>query len=404
MKKDLDKLFGKSIQTYYFLLVIIVIIKLLGGNYFEIVYTNKTINIINDFIMKWKLENVWYAITLYVNVYIVISITCNDNSKKMKLYNLLCMPFIIFLQTMKLKIGVIGIITDFLYMFVLSIIYLKITKTPITKNTLFNYLTITFLNLVFQFISMVTRNQNLLRVTDNFYITFILNIDYFLIIIILYKLYFKKGGTNLCQMVVSSGSQKLASLKTSLVKLRKKFLNKKPKSKEEKITFAIYYPLYLLWNLFTMLIIVLIAFLNDAFVEAIFITVAFWVNKRSFGKPFHFKSVAVCFAFSSLTYYILTRITFKTETSFFIPIFLGVALSYVTSHFIKKNTKLYKGMTKEDLYATIIKVTDDPIVIKICEQYYCNRLDDRKIARNVSYSIDSVRKKRQQVNKDLRNL
>ena len=404
MKKDLDKLFSKSIQTYYFLLVIIVIIKLLGGNYFEIVYTNKTINIINDFIMKWKLENVWYAITLYVNVYIVISITCNDNSKRLKIYNLLCMPFIIFLQTMKLKIGVIGIITDFLYMFVLSIIYLKITKTPITKNTLFNYLTITFLNLVFQFISMVTRNQNLLRVTDNFYITFILNIDYFLIIIILYKLYFKKGGTNLCQMVVSSGSQKLASLKTSLVKLRKKFLNKKPKSKEEKITFAIYYPLYLLWNLFTMLIIVLIAFLNDAFVEAIFITVAFWVNKRSFGKPFHFKSVAVCFAFSSLTYYILTRVTFKTETSFFIPIFLGVALSYVTSHFIKKNIKLYKGMTREDLYSTIIKVTDDPIVIKICEQYYCDRLDDRKIARNVSYSIDSVRKKRQQVNKDLRNL
>jgi hypothetical protein len=61
-------------------------------------------------------------------------------------------------------------------------------------------------------------------------------------------------------------------------------------------------------------------------------------------------------------------------------------------------------MTKEDLYATIIKVTNDPIVIKICEQYYCDRLDDRKIARNVSYSIDSVRKKRQQVNKDLRNL
>ena len=404
MKKDLDKLFSKSIQTYYFLLVIIVIIKLLGGNYFEIVYTNKTINIINDFIMKWKLENVWYAITLYVNVYIVISITCNDNSKKMKIYNLLCMPFIIFLQVVKGKIGVFGIITDFLYMFILSVIYLKINHKKLTKTTITNYILITFINLIVQFMSMVTRGRNISNVGNGFYINVILSLDYFITILIIYKLYFMKGGKSLCQVVVSSGSQKLASLKTSLVKLRKKFLNKKPKSKEEKITFAIYYPLYLLWNLFTMLIIVLIAFLNDAFVEAIFITVAFWVNKRSFGKPFHFKSVAVCFAFSSLTYYILTRITFKTETSFFIPIFLGVALSYVTSHFIKKNTKLYKGMTREDLYATIIKVTDNPIVIKICEQYYCDRLDDRKIARNVSYSIDSVRKKRQQVNKDLRNL
>ena len=401
MKKDLDKLFSKSIQTYYFLLVIIVIIKLLGGNYFEIVYTNKTINIINDFIMKWKLENVWYAITLYIYSVVIIGITCNDNSKRLKIYCLKCMPIIILLQYSKIYTGTIGLLIDFIYLFILSLPYLK---NKITKDNIINYIIIITIYILTQALSIILRNCNLSNVANTFYVNMILSLDYFIIMIIVYKLYFMKGGKNLCQVVVSSGSQKLASLKTSLVKLRKKFLNNKPKSKEEKITFAIYYPLYLLWNLFTMLIIVLIAFLNDAFVEAIFITVAFWVNKRSFGKPFHFKSVAVCFAFSSLTYYILTRITFKTETSFFIPIFLGVALSYVTSHFIKKNTKLYKGMTKEDLYSTIIKVTDDPIVIKICEQYYCDRLDDRKIARNVSYSIDSIRKKRQQVNKDLRNL
>lgn len=406
MKKDLDKLFSKSIQTYYFLLVIIVIIKLLGGNYFEIVYTNKTINIINDFIMKWKLENVWYAITLYIYSVVIIGITCNDNSKKLKIFCLECLPFFIFMQILKSKIDMPNLFAmfDLIYLLFFSILYTKIKlKRRLNKNLFINYFTMILLTWVFQWLSMIIRNITVTN-QNSFFTYFILNLDYIILYLILYKLYFMKGGNNLWVEVVSSGSQKLISLKTSLVKLRKKFLNKKPKSKEEKITFAIYYPLYLLWNLFTMLIIVLIAFLNDAFVEAIFITVAFWVNKRSFGKPFHFKSVAVCFAFSSLTYYILTRITFKTETSFFIPIFLGVALSYVTSHFIKKNTKLYKGMTKEDLYATIIKVTDDPIVIKICEQYYCNRLDDRKIARNVGYSIDSVRKKRQQVNKDLRNL
>lgn len=405
MKKDLDKLFSKSIQTYYFLLVIIVIIKLLGGNYFGIVYTNKTINIINDFIMKWKLENVWYAITLYVNVYITSAITCNDNSTKLKKFSILTGAFALFLQILKANINlpVLFVIIDFVYLFIFSLIYMKINEKKITKTNIKNYLVYVVIVNVVQLLSIFVRNVEVTN-KNNFFVYFILNLDFLIVLIILYKTYFMKGGNNLWVEVVSSGSQKLISLKTSLVKLRKKFLNKKPKSKEEKITFAIYYPLYLLWNLFTMLIIVLIAFLNDAFVEAIFITVAFWVNKRSFGKPFHFKSVAVCFAFSSLTYYILTRITFKTETSFFIPIFLGVALSYVTSHFIKKNTKLYKGMTKEDLYATIIKATDDPIVIKICEQYYCDRLDDRKIARNVSYSIDSIRKKRQQVNKDLRNL
>ena len=153
-----------------------------------------------------------------------------------------------------------------------------------------------------------------------------------------------------------------------------------------------------------MLIIILIAFLNDAFIEAIFITVAFWVNKFAFGKPFHFKSVAVCFAFSSVTYYVLTRITFKTETSFFIPIFLGVALSYVTSHFIKKNTKLYKGMAEEEFYDVVKQVEDDKLTIKMLKEYYCDRQKDSYISMQNGYSIDSVRKKRQNVNKKLKSL
>ena len=153
-----------------------------------------------------------------------------------------------------------------------------------------------------------------------------------------------------------------------------------------------------------MLIIIAIAFLNDAFIEAIFVTVAFWLNKHSFGKPFHFKSVAICFAFSSFTYYVLTRVTFTTETSFFVPIFSGVALSYVTSHFIKKNTKLYKGIPLEDFYKTITQVEDDKLVIKILKEYYCDRLDDKTIANRNYYSIDSIRKKRQNVNKKLKSL
>ena len=103
-----------------------------------------------------------------------------------------------------------------------------------------------------------------------------------------------KGDENLCQMVVSYGSLKLTSLKNSLRDLHVKSQNKTELTKEDKIIYMIYMPLYLLWNLFTMLIIVLIAILNNAMEEAIFITVAFWINKRVFGKPFHFKSVANC--------------------------------------------------------------------------------------------------------------
>ena len=403
MKKDLDKLFGRSIETYYFLLLIVVIIKLLGGNYFEIVYTNRTINMINDFITYWKLENVWYAITLYVNVYITLSITCNDNTKRMKKFSFIGLVIAIILQILKANINLppLFVCVDMLYLFILSIIYLKLFS-KITKKNIKNYWTyMLFLNIV-QLISVFIRNVPIEK-EINFIIGIILNIDYLIVLIILYKIYFYKGGMDLWDMVVSYGSQKLTSSRNLLKDLLRKSQNKTTKSKEERITNAIYIPLYILWNMFTMFVIIAIAFLNDAFIEAIFITVAFWVNKYAFGKPFHFKSVAICFVFSSFTYYVLTRITFKTETSFFIPIFLGVTLSYVTSHFIKKNTKLYKGMSEEELHEIVVRVEDDPIVLKILKQYYCDRLTDVQISRNVNYSIDSVRKKRQNVNKKLRN-
>ena len=409
MKKDLDKLFSRSIETYYFLLLIVVIIKLLGGNYFAIVYTNRTINMINDFITYWRLENVWYAITLYIYSIIIIGVTTKDNSKRLKMYCLKLLPFFVVIQLLKSNINLplLFVIFDFSYLLLFSYLYTKIHKLIFNRGNLSNYIIIVIMSNILQIFSILIRNtpiQNQDLFYKSFIVGMIFNLDYLLVLIIFYKYCFMKGVSNLWDLVVSSGSQKLTSLKGSLKNLLRNFRNKKPMSKEEKITNAIYLPLYLLWNLFTMLIIVLIAFLNDAFIEAIFITIAFWFNKFSFGKPFHFKSVGVCFAFSSFTYYVLTRITFKTEISFFIPIFLGVALSYITSHFIKKNTKLYKGMTKEELHQIIMNVDDNPITIKILEQYYCDRLNDVQIARNVSYSIDSVRKKRQNVNKKLRNL
>lgn len=168
MKKDLDKLFSKSIQTYYFLLLIVVIIKLLGGNYFAIVYTNRTVNIINDFITTWKLENIWYAITLCVNVYITLSISCNDNSKRMKKYCLLLFPLIMIIQYSKNFTGFFAIIIDYLYLYFLSIMYVKIKHLHTEKQCRNNYIAIMILNTLAQMFSMIIRDQSLAKVTDIF--------------------------------------------------------------------------------------------------------------------------------------------------------------------------------------------------------------------------------------------
>jgi hypothetical protein len=409
MKKDLDKLFVQSIQTYYFLLLIVVIIKLLGGNYFDIIQDSYALKSINNFVSYWKLENVWYMFTLYINVFITLSIACNDNSNKMKKYSVLGLIIAFILQLLKSNINIPYLFAtiDFIYLLILSIIYTKINNKKFTKLNLQNYIVYMIMLLFLQLISISIRNITIMnqnKFNNSFVISIVLNLDYLLVMIIIYKLYFIRGGKSLWDLVVSYSSQKLISLKTSLKDLHIKFQNRPKLTKEQKITHLIYTPLYLLWNLFTMLIIVIIAMLNDALAEAIFITIAFWMNKRVFGKPFHFKSVWMCFCFSSIVYYVLTRITFHIESSLFIPIFLGVLLSYVTSHFVHDNNKLYKGMDEQELQNIVKKVTDDPISIEICKEYYCDRYNDVKISNMTHYSVPSVRNKRQRINKELKRL
>ena len=81
MKKDIDKLLSRTLFTYFTILFVIFILKMFGLNYFGLDTGNKLVNKINDFILYWRLENVWYAITLYINGYVIFSITCNDISK-----------------------------------------------------------------------------------------------------------------------------------------------------------------------------------------------------------------------------------------------------------------------------------------------------------------------------------
>lgn len=402
MKKDVDKLLSQTLSTYYFLLVIVFIMKLLGSKYFELALDDYAVNMICDFITKFKLENVWYCITLYLNIVVVMSITCNNNSKHLKKVAIGVALFSMIFQFLKtmFDIPLLFVIIDVLYMFVFSIIYLK---GKVTKTNVANYFIVVGLMNVFQLISIFVRNMEITN-ANNFITYFVMNIDYIIMYIILYKWYFMKGGKSLWVEVVYSGSQKLISLKTSLRKLLNNYQKIKNSTKQEKITYVIYYPLYLLWNLFTMLVICLIAMLNDMFIEAIFITVAFWINKRVFGKAFHFKSVFTCFLVSTLIYYCLTRVTFQVGISFIIPIFLGVLLSYVTAHLVKKNTKLYKGMPEEELREVITQVTDDELVIKICKEFYCDRYSDVKIANINHYSVPSIRLKRQMINKKLKDL
>lgn len=409
MKKYLDKLLSRTLLTYGILLSAIFLLKIFGLDYFGIDSSNKVILLLNDFVAKIHFENVWYSIILYINTFIILSIMCNDNSKKLKIFTLCTMPFNIFMSFMKNKYSAnpFFIIYDLLYVFILGICYIKfVKKEKIHKNNIGNYWLFMIVNTIYQMISMFVKNLSIIIPTD-FVISNVLYLDYLLLCIMTYKLYFIKGGNSLWQEVLGCSSDLLISLRKLPTRLLKSYQNAKPKeNKEHELASKIYLVLFWLYNFFTVVVILLIATLNDTFIECIFIISSFWINKAVFGKAFHLKKASTCFVVSTLSYYILNRLTCKIGLSLLVPVVLGIALSYITSKIMERNTftHLYRGMPKEDFYHTILAVTDNKQHIGICKRFYVDKQTDLKISYEYNYSVPNIKKIKQNINKKIREL
>ena len=69
MFKDYDKYLSTSLKVYLFVLVIIFIMKIVGLDYFGLDFANPTITRINEFLIKYKIIDVWYAFTMYIYAY-----------------------------------------------------------------------------------------------------------------------------------------------------------------------------------------------------------------------------------------------------------------------------------------------------------------------------------------------
>lgn len=406
--KNLDKVLSRTLLTYGFVLIFVFILKLFGLDYFGLNTNNEVINKINDFILHWKLENVWYAFTLYLTTYIILSISCNDKSKKMKIFTLITMPINMGIQFLKTNYNIpfLFVFTDLLYLFILSICYIKIiNKGKLYKHNIGNYWLFMLLSFIYQFLSLITRNIEI-RNTNGFIQYLILDIDYLLLNIITYKLYILKGGKSLWVEVLGYSSVLLTSLKSLPAKLRQSYQDAKPKTQEDALADKIYLFLFWLYNFFTVAVVLFIATLNDTFIECIFILTSFWMNKGAFGKAFHLKKASTCFVVSTLSYYVLNRLTWDIGLSFLIPLSLGITLSYVTSLFMTKYevTHLYQGMPEEDFYMLISKVTDNKEHIDICKKFYVNKYSNVKLSYEFNYSVPNIKKIKQKINMKIKEL
>lgn len=403
MRKDLDKILSSTLKTYFIILIGIFIIKLFGIDYFGLDTRNEIIVWIDDFINRFHLEMVWYGITLYIYTYIILSISCVDNSKRMKIFTLCILPPCLIIQQLKttFNIPMLFIFTDLLWLFMLSMVYIKIIKRDkIEKHNIANYWIYMGISFIFQLISVSIRDVEITN-QNSFSIYFLLNFDYIILNIIAYKLFFLKGGTSLWAVVVGLFSHLLALLESFPTKLQNFYLNNKSKSRFEKISDSIYIPLFILWNIFTLMVVLFIATLNHTFAECIIILCSFWINKRTFGKAFHMPTAFSCFIVSNLTYYALNRITIPAGISLIISVILGITLCYVTSKFVKTK-KLYRGMSLNEYNTNVLDLYDEEsIYYQIGKLFYVDRYSEQWIATKLAYSVPSIQKKKYELKKQV---
>ena len=399
MFKDYNKYLSTSIKVYLFVLIIIIILKLVGLDYFNLDITNPTIVKVDIFLQKTKLIYVLDFFSLYLMFYFYISIVCD--SKKTKLISLISSVFNILLQFLLLKLNI------YKYYSILSTLYMFILPSLICrKNKLKKSLILIVIITIYQLLSLFVRNQTANELYNLKIIDMILNIDQLLLLLITYKIYFMKGVKEKCQQEAGLFSQMKANLKNLPKKLLKNLHNYKKKPKQERIAISLYLCFSLLWNVISLVVVLLVAKLNHTFIECIFILTSFWLSKKSFGKAFHLPSMAQCFIVSNLTYYVLNRITTPLGVSILVPILLGVGLSYVTSKLVKKLYKpLYRGMPEELFEETILKVTDkNSDKYKICYEYYVLKKSAINLSMKYIYSEAGIRKITNRVNKQIKEL
>lgn len=404
MKKDIDLIAKRVITTYMYVISILFVLKLFGFNIIQINQQAGFIKYIDKAMSYQIVKNLVNFTLIMTYQHIMLSIASDKPCWKLTLISI---PFTYCFQAYLKNILImhhIDVICEILYLFTLFVIY-----NGFNKNKCKKFVFVIALNFIIQFISSITRFRYSFEYITSITMNLILNLDYLVMMLLIYKINMMKGDKKLWeifQAVVGSFLQKLTSLK----KLFQKFLTYfSKKTKKEKFEISLYLILNLLWNAFTVACVIFVGFLNNTLVECIFILTAFWLNKTVFGKAFHLKNAFYCFIVSNLTYYCLNRITLPLDLTLIVPLLLGILLAYITSRFTKTKEDrkiLYRGMPKNELkdWLSKINISEDSIDYNICKYYYVDRFKKVKIASMVCYSIDSIKKRKKNINDKLKEL
>ena len=181
-ENDKRKILKRIIGLCWFSLILCMVVKLFGGNYFEIASKNE--NFIN--VCNWLETNFISTVIMYgfycLSYYLIISIfsrNCIKGKNKMILIIVALLLCII-----KGHSNIIGFVIETISMILLPLFMSEGKKSKIIINSVISYVVIN----VFQLLSLFIRNIDAQLVNANFCISLLFQVDYY-IMLILYYLY-----------------------------------------------------------------------------------------------------------------------------------------------------------------------------------------------------------------------
>lgn len=180
--------YGMLITISWALLIICLIIKLFGGNWFELNAENsKFIQFCNYVDNNIILKIILACFICLGSTYFIICLLINKN-KLTKKEILIYFPLIIIGSILGWINTIFNLIIQLLYLIVLPIIQTKKWKKVILIN---------IVAIIFQFISIIFRNFGTFNFNNNYFIyQFLIQIDYYLMILLYYLYTFKRKEKN----------------------------------------------------------------------------------------------------------------------------------------------------------------------------------------------------------------
>ena len=183
----------RAIILCWIMLVACFAIKLFGGNWFEVVCTNEHFSNFCEYVENNRAVYVSFSLFVYIipTLFVILSVCNKPKPNKKELLFFLISLLVIRLSryiSTDLK-SILELVFILLVPIFLDFVYTKDIKMSFKKNW-YRGIVGNALVLLFQTISLLTKNVGLKLLNDNLVVTYILLIDYY-IMITLYYLYIK---------------------------------------------------------------------------------------------------------------------------------------------------------------------------------------------------------------------